>query len=226
MTWPSSFLELVLHLDLYLGQFTSTYGSVTYLVLMAIIFCETGLVVTPFLPGDSLLFAAGATANTPGTALTPGLLVLLLWIAGVCGDSTNYWIGRLVGPRAFRSRSRLLNRKHLERTHQFYEKYGPTTVIVARFVPIVRTFAPFVAGIGAMRYRRFIAYSVLGNLLWISLFVLGGFFFGGIPIVKRHFSLVIVVVILISFVPGLVEYLRHRRQARRTAPTSPPVDAV
>jgi membrane-associated protein len=189
-------------------------------VLAGIIFCETGLVVMPFLPGDSLLFAAGATSQTPHSALTPGLLLLFLWLAGVCGDSSNYWIGRFVGPRAFYGSSRLLNKRHVERTHQFYEKHGAKTVIVARFVPIVRTFAPFVAGIGAMPYRRFLLFSMAGNLLWVGLFVLGGYFFGGLEIVQKHFSLVIVVVILISLVPGLVEYAKHRRE-----PHAAPVDA-
>lgn len=220
----SGLFDIVMHLDVHLGAFTQHYGALTYAVLAGIIFCETGLVVTPFLPGDSLLFAAGATAQTPGSALTPGLLLLILWLAGCCGDSTNYWIGRFIGPRAFRSNSRLLNRKHLERTHEFYEKYGASTVIVARFVPIVRTFAPFVAGIGAMRYRRFVLFSLVGNLLWVGIFVLGGYFFGSLPLVKRHFSLVIVVVILISLVPGLVEYFKHRRRSQQAvAPAS--VDA-
>jgi membrane-associated protein len=224
MQLPTSLFDLIMHLDVYLGAFTSHYGSLTYAALAGIIFCETGLVVTPFLPGDSLLFAAGATSQTPNSALTPGLLLLILWLAGVCGDSTNYWIGRFIGPRAFHSNSRLLNKKHLERTHQFYERHGASTVIVARFVPIVRTFAPFVAGIGAMRYRRFIIFSVTGNFLWVGLFVLGGYFFGGLEVVKKHFSLVIVVVILISFVPGIVEYLKHRREAKSPKrPTS--VDA-
>ncbi len=213
----SGLFEIVMHLDVHLGAFTQHYGTLTYAVLAGIIFCETGLVVTPFLPGDSLLFAAGATAQTPGSALTPGLLLLILWLAGCCGDSTNYWIGRFIGPRAFRTNSRLLNKKHLERTHEFYEKYGGSTVIVARFVPIVRTFAPFVAGIGAMRYRRFVLFSMVGNLLWVGIFVLGGYFFGSLPLVKQHFSLVIVAVILISFVPGLVEYLKHRRRSKQAA---------
>jgi membrane-associated protein len=213
MLLPTSLFDLVMHLDIYLGAFTNHYGTLTYTVLAGIIFCETGLVVTPFLPGDSLLFAAGATSRTPHSALVPGLLLLILWLAGCLGDSSNYWIGRFVGPRAFHSNSRLLNKKHLERTHQFYEKHGAKTVIVARFVPVVRTFAPFVAGIGAMPYRRFLAFSVTGNLLWVGMFVLGGYFFGGLPVVQKHFSLVIVVVILISLVPGLVEYVKHRRQS-------------
>jgi membrane-associated protein len=214
MLLPTSLFDLIMHLDTYLGAFTNHYGTLTYAVLAGIIFCETGLVVTPFLPGDSLLFAAGATSQTPGSALTPGLLLLFLWLAGVCGDSCNYWIGRFIGPRAFHSASRALNKKHLERTHQFYEKHGAKTVIVARFVPIVRTFAPFVAGIGAMPYRRFVLFSVAGNLLWVGLFVLGGFFFGGLPMVQKHFSVVIVVVIFISLIPGLVEYVKHRRELR------------
>ena len=225
MELPTGLFDLVMHLDKYLGAFTSHYGVLTYAVLAGIIFCETGLVVTPFLPGDSLLFAAGATASTPGTALTPGLLLLILWLAGVAGDSTNYWIGRFIGPRAFHSNSRLLNKKHLERTRVFYERHGGSTVIMARFVPIVRTFAPFVAGIGAMRYRRFVIFSVLGNLLWVGLFVLGGYFFGGLPLVKDHFSMVILAVILISFVPGAVEFIKQRREFRSKPAPPAAVDA-
>ncbi len=225
MELPTGIFDLIMHLDQYLGAFTQHYGTLTYAVLAGIIFCETGLVITPFLPGDSLLFAAGVTASTPGSALTPGMLLAILWLAGVCGDSTNYWIGRFIGPRAFHSNSRLLNKKHLERTHHFYEKHGASTVIVARFVPIVRTFAPFVAGIGAMHYRRFVIFSVLGNLLWVGLFVFGGYFFGSLKVVQEHFSLVIVVVILISLVPGIIEYLKHRRESRSGPKATTSVDA-
>ncbi|HEY3398376.1 MAG TPA: DedA family protein [Armatimonadota bacterium] len=221
MQLPSSLFDLVMHLDVYLASFTATYGTLTYAALAAVIFCETGLVVTPFLPGDSLLFAAGAVTSAPGSALNPLSLFLLLWAAGICGDSSNYWIGRFVGPRAFHGTSRLLNRKHLDRTHAFYEKHGAKTVIIARFVPIVRTFAPFVAGLGAMRYRRFLAFSILGNLLWVGLFVWAGHFFANVEIVQKHFSMVIMAVILISLVPGIVEYLRHRHETKAAPPIEP-----
>ena len=225
MQLPTGLFDLIMHLDVYLGAFTQHYGTLTYAVLAGIIFCETGLVVTPFLPGDSLLFAAGATSQTPGSALSPGLLLLCLWLAGVCGDSTNYWIGRFIGPRAFHYDSWLLNKKHLARAQAFYEKHGGSTVIMARFVPIIRTFAPFVAGIGAMRYRRFVPYSMLGNLLWVGLFVWGGYFFGGLKVVQEHFSMVIVVVIIISLVPMAVEFLKHRRETRAAAEAPASVDA-
>ncbi|NLO74780.1 MAG: DedA family protein [candidate division WS1 bacterium] len=202
---PKSFFDLILHLDVYLPQAAATYEGWLYLILAAIIFCETGLVVTPFLPGDSLLFVTGAVAAQ--RSLQVVAVFFILWAAGTAGDSTNYWIGRLAGEKAF---GRFLNRKYLERTHQFYEKYGANTIVLARFVPIVRTFAPFVAGVGQMRYRRFVTYSVLGNCLWIGIFTFGGYFFGNIPLVKQHFSLVIVAIILISVMPGLVEYLRHK----------------
>jgi membrane-associated protein len=203
---PKSFFDLILHLDTYLALATQTYQGWTYLILATIIFCETGLVVTPFLPGDSLLFVAGALAARGNFYVVA--LFFILYAAGVAGDSSNYWIGRLAGEKAF---GRFMNQKHLDRTHKFYEKYGSSTIIMARFVPIVRTFAPFVAGVGEMPYRRFLTFSIIGNCLWIGLFTFGGFFFGNIPVVKEHFSIVIVAIIVISVVPGCVEYLRHRK---------------
>jgi membrane-associated protein len=203
---PKGFIDLILHLDTYLTFVTDTYHAWTYLILGAIIFCETGLVVTPFLPGDSLLFVSGAIAARG--SLNVVALWLILWAAGIAGDNSNYWIGRLAGEQAF---GRFLNRKHLDRTHKFYEKYGSSTIIMARFVPIVRTFAPFVAGVGEMQYRRFLTFSILGNCLWIGFFTFGGFFFGNLPVVKEHFSIVIVAIIFISVIPGLVEYLKHRK---------------
>jgi membrane-associated protein len=217
-----SLLDIVMHLDVHLNDFTQAHGVMTYAVLAGIIFCETGLVVTPFLPGDSLLFAAGATSAVSGLALTPTLLLLFLWLAGCCGDSCNYWVGRYIGPRAFNFKHRWFNHERLVQAHQFYEKYGPRTIIIARFMPFVRTFAPFVAGIGDMPYPRFLTFSVAGNLLWVGIFVLGGYFFGSLGPVKKHFTLVIMAVILISLVPGFVEYLKHRRAARAAAPA--PVD--
>jgi membrane-associated protein len=207
------FIDLVLHLDQHLVELVNQYQSWTYGILALIIFCETGLVVTPILPGDSLLFAVGALASKGRLNVT--LVVALLALAAIVGDSVNYWIGRTVGPRDFASeRSRWFNRSYLERTHAFYEKYGGKTLILARFMPIIRTFAPFVAGIGKMTYLKFLAYSVSGGILWISLLTYAGYFFGEIPIVKRNFSLVIVAVIAISLLPAVIEFLRARRSGK------------
>lgn len=205
------FVDWVLHLDTHLDILIQTYGAWTYLLLFIIVFCETGLVVTPFLPGDSLLFAVGTFAARG--SLDPAFAILFLAGAAIAGDTVNYWAGFVVGPRVFhRDDVRLLNRKHLERTHAFYERHGGKTIILARFIPIIRTFAPFVAGIGRMSYGRFLAYNVLGGILWVVLFVLGGFHFGNLPVVQRHFSLVILAIIIISVMPGVIEYLRHRRR--------------
>lgn len=204
-------IDLVLHLDQHLVELVTQYGGWAYAILFLIIFCETGLVVTPFLPGDSLLFAIGALAATGG--LDVFTLFVLLTSASIAGDTVNYWLGYKVGPKVFHGKgSRYLNPKHLERTHDFYEKYGAKTVILARFIPIIRTFAPFVAGIGRMPYSRFLPYSVIGGVLWISIFVYAGYFFGNIPVVKRNFTLVIVAIIVISILPAVIEYLKHRRE--------------
>ncbi|OGF58780.1 MAG: hypothetical protein A2Y62_09775 [Candidatus Fischerbacteria bacterium RBG_13_37_8] len=201
-------IDIILHLDKHLKVIIEHYGSWTYLILFTIVFCETGLVVTPILPGDSLLFAAGAFAAIG--ALEPAVLLLLLAVAAILGDTVNYWIGHYVGPKVFHKENvKFLNKKHLERTHKFYEKYGGKTIILARFIPIIRTFAPFVAGIGAMTYLKFIIYNVVGGIAWVVIFVLGGYYFGNIPIVKRNFTLVIFAIIFISILPGLIEYLRH-----------------
>ncbi|HKQ78203.1 MAG TPA: DedA family protein [Blastocatellia bacterium] len=209
------FIDVILHLDTHLVELVSRYGTFSYAILFAIIFCETGLVVTPFLPGDSLLFAIGALSAKG--ALNVYTVAFLLMLAAIIGDSTNYWIGYFVGPKVFRSESsRWLNRKHLERTSQFYERYGVKTVIIARFMPIVRTFAPFVAGIGRMYYPRFLCFSVLGSILWIGLFVSAGYLFGNIPVVKRNFTLVILAIIFLSLLPALIEVARERRW-RKTA---------
>jgi len=209
MEWIKYAIDLFVHLDRHLGQIISDYGTWTYLILLTIIFCETGLVVTPFLPGDSLLFAAGSFAARGD--LNPHLLFVLLSIAAILGDTANYWIGAYVGPRAFSGEIRWLKKEYLDRTHQFYEKYGGKTIILARFVPIIRTFAPFVAGIGAMSYGRFILYNVLGGVAWVGLFVYVGYGFGNLPWVKDNFSLVIVAIVLISVMPMVVEYWRSRR---------------
>ncbi len=207
----SHLIDLLLHLDRHLSAIIQEYGVWTYLILFLIIFCETGLVVTPVLPGDSLLFAVGTFCATG--ALDLWFTILLLAIAAVLGDTVNYAIGYRVGPQIFRNKkSRLLNPKHLEQTHRFYERYGAKTIVIARFVPIVRTFAPFVAGIGRMSYGKFVAYNVGGGILWVVLLVLGGYAFGNIPIVKRNFSLVIFAIIILSILPGVIEIVRQRRR--------------
>lgn len=209
-----AFVNIFLHLDQYLSMVIQTYGIWTYLLLFLIIFMETGLVVTPFLPGDSLLFAAGAFAALG--AMKVELLYLLLAAAAIFGDTVNYWIGHLIGPRAFSGRVRFLKQEYLQRTHEFYEKYGGKTIILARFVPIIRTFAPFVAGVGEMTYWKFLSYNVFGGLLWVALFVFGGYYFGNLPTVRENFTLVVLAIILISVLPGVVEYLKGR-SAQRSA---------
>ncbi len=205
-----SIVDLFLHLDQHLGQLISQYGTWTHLILFLIVFCETGLVVTPFLPGDSLLFAAGTFAALG--ALDLWVIVILLIIAAIIGDTVNYWIGAYIGPRAFRGDVRFLRKEYLDRTHAFYEKHGGKTIILARFVPIIRTFAPFVAGVGAMSYPKFISYNIIGAVLWVGLFVLGGYFFGNISVVRENFSLVILAIIALSVIPFAVEALRSRRR--------------
>jgi membrane-associated protein len=196
-------VDLFLHLDKYLDVIIQDYGAWTYLILLVIIFCETGLVITPFLPGDSLLFAAGTFAARG--SLDVHVLFVLLAGAAIAGDTANYWIGSVVGPRAFSGKHRFLNQRHLQRTHAFYERHGGKTIVLARFIPIIRTFAPFVAGIGAMHYPRFIAYNVVGGVIWVFVFLYGGYFFGGLEVVRRNFTLVILAIILISVLPIVVE---------------------
>jgi membrane-associated protein len=205
-------VDLFLHLDKHLSALIASYGSWTYAILFLIVFCETGLVVTPFLPGDSLLFAAGTFAALG--VMDPWLLAALLIAAALLGDNVNYWIGRRIGPAAFSGRFRLLNQTHLRKTEMFYERHGGKTIIMARFVPILRTFAPFVAGVGAMRYRRFLLFSVMGAVLWVGLFVSGGYLFGNIPAVRANFTLVVLGIIAVSVLPIVVEWLRSRRAAQ------------
>jgi membrane-associated protein len=206
-------IDLFLHLDVHLREIVAQYAGWSYAILFAVIFCETGLVVTPFLPGDSLLFAAGAVAATG--ALNPWWLFLALSVAAILGDTVNNWLGHYVGPRAFTGKVRFLKKEHLDRTHRFFEKYGGKTIILARFVPIIRTFAPFVAGIGAMSYGKFILYNIVGGIAWVGLFVFGGYLFAEIEFVQKNFSLVIIVIILISVMPMAIEYWRARRDAKR-----------
>ncbi len=220
------FVDFFLHLDRHLAEVIQAYGAWTYGLIFVIVFLETGLVVTPFLPGDSLLFAAGSFAALG--ALDLRLLFLLLSAAAIGGDTVNYSIGHYLGPKVFHyPKSRLFNPEHLRQTHEFYERYGGKTIIIARFVPIVRTFAPFVAGIGAMSYLRFLAYNVVGGLLWVAVCLFAGYFFGNLPLVKKNFSLVILAIIVLSVMPAVVEYLRQRALARRTRAVSaagpPPV---
>lgn len=201
-------VDLFLHLDKHLHEIITQYGTLTYVILFGVIFAETGLVFTPFLPGDSLLFAAGTFAAIG--SLNVHLLFLLLTIAAILGDTVNYWIGNYFGPRVFEKKIRFLKKEHLEKTHQFYEKHGGKTIIIARFIPIIRTFAPFVAGVGAMTYSKFILFNIVGGVLWCALFVYGGYFFGNLPVVKNNFSIVIVVIIFISILPGIIEFARHK----------------
>ena len=210
-------VDFFLHLDKHLAEVIASYGGYTYALLFVIVFLETGLVVTPILPGDSLLFAAGTFAALG--SLNVWAVVGLLCVAAVLGDTVNYGIGKYLGPKVFHfPKSRFFNPEHLRKTHAFYEKYGGKTIIIARFVPIVRTFAPFVAGIGAMTYPTFIAYNVIGGVAWVFVCVFAGYFFGNLPIVKNNFSLVILAIVVISIMPAVVEYIRHRR-ARISAAT-------
>jgi len=204
-------LDIALHLDSYLSAIIQQYGLWTYAILFAVIFIETGFVVMPFLPGDSLLFAAGAFAALG--ALKVGWLIAVLAAAAIIGDTVNYWVGHFLGPKVFnKEKARFFKKEHLDRTHAFFEKYGGKTIIIARFVPIVRSFAPLVAGIGRMSYGKFIAYNVIGGVGWVVLLVGAGYFFGNIPVVKNNFSLAILAIIALSTVPIVTEYLRHRKK--------------
>jgi membrane-associated protein len=211
----SDIISFFLHLDTHLDQIIRDYGTWTYGILFLIIFMETGFVVTPFLPGDSLLFMAGTFAALG--SLNVALLFLLLFVAAILGDTINYWIGHAIGPRVFERDYRFLKREYLERTQRFYEKHGGKTIVLARFVPIVRTFAPFVAGVGTMNYGRFIAFNVFGGFIWTAIFIFLGYFFGNIPFVRRNFELVIVAIILISVLPMVVEYIRSRSHNKQSS---------
>ena len=212
-------IDVFVHLDAYLHVVIQQYGAWTYLLLF-VVFLETGVVVTPFLPGDSLLFAAGAFAAAG--SLEVGWVFGLLFVAAVLGDTVNYRIGYSVGPRAFHGQNRFFKREHLDRTHQFYERHGGKTIVIARFIPIIRTFAPFVAGIGRMSYGQFVVYNIGGGLLWTVLFVFGGYYFGNLPVVKRHFTLVILAIIIISVLPAGLEFLRNYRRKAPSAQAPPP----
>ncbi|MGN6039887.1 MULTISPECIES: DedA family protein [Serratia] len=209
-------IDFILHIDVHLAELVAQYGMWVYAILFLILFCETGLVVTPFLPGDSLLFVAGALAALPTNDLNVHTMVALMAVAAIIGDAVNYTIGRLFGEKLFSNpNSKIFRRSYLDKTHQFYEKHGGKTIILARFVPIVRTFAPFVAGMGHMSYRHFAAYNVIGALVWVLLFTYAGYMFGDLPVVQENLKLLIVGIIIVSILPGVIEIWRHKRAAAR-----------
>ena len=210
-------IDFVLHIDVHMAELVAQYGMWIYAILFVIIFCETGLVVTPFLPGDSLLFVAGALASLPTNHVNVHLMILMLMAAAILGDAANYTIGRFFGERLFRNpNSKIFKQSYLEKTHHFYEKNGGKTIILARFVPIVRTFAPFVAGMGHMSYRHFASYNIIGGVVWVALFSYAGYLFGGLEVVQRNLKLLIVLIIFISLVPMAVEIWRNKRKAKKT----------
>jgi membrane-associated protein len=211
-------IDFILHMDHYLTQIINAVGGWTYLVLFVVIFIETGLVVTPFLPGDSLLFAAGALSALPDSILHVHWMYLLMAIAAVLGDTANYWIGHFLGTKAFSSKSRLFKKEYLDRTQAFYEKHGGKTIFLARFIPIIRTFAPFVAGVGKMTYLHFITYNIVGGIVWTALFIYGGYFFGNLPFVQNHFSLIVIAIIFISILPAVYEVIKARME-KKTSPS-------
>lgn len=215
-------IDFVLHMERYLGLILDKYHSWTFLLLFFVIFMETGFVVTPFLPGDSLIFAAGAFAGLG--YLHVGVLFVIFAVAAIAGDTVNYWIGHYIGPRAFSGNVRFLKKEYLDRTHVFFEKYGGKTIILARFIPIIRTFAPFVAGVGEMSYGKFIVYNIVGGLAWVALFTFLGYFFGNLPIVKNNFAFVIIAIILLSLLPAIIEFVRSRKMPHTEVehPAEPP----
>lgn len=216
MDWLKHFIDIVLHLDKHLDGLVAQFGPWLYVILFLIIFCETGLVVTPFLPGDSLLFAVGALAARPD-GLNFWILLVSLLLAAIIGDSVNYWIGHLLGDKLQKKFPRLIKADHVKRTHDFYERYGGKTLIIARFVPIVRTFAPFVAGIGNMLYSRFMMFNISGAVLWICLLLSAGYFFGNLAIVRNNFSVVVLAIIILSILPAVIEFIRERKKLKQKA---------
>jgi membrane-associated protein len=221
MNLIQNFIELVLHLDKHLAVLLNQVGAyATYAILFGVIFIETGIVIFPFLPGDSLLFAAGSLAALPGSPLNVLVLFALMAIAAILGDTVNYWIGHAIGERVYTEKIRFIKKEYIDRTHAFYEKHGGITIFLARFIPIIRTFAPFVAGVGEMSYGKFFSYNVLGGLTWTALFVFGGYFFGSLKFVQDNFSFVIIAIIVISFVPVVFEAVQARRGAGAAKPAS------
>ena len=213
----SSLIDFILHIDDHLVEIVNNYQTWTYLILFLIIFAETGLVVTPFLPGDSLLFAAGAIIAKPETNLNVFVMWGLLMVAGILGDMVNYHIGKYIGPKAFSGKYKFLKKEYLEKTEKFYEKYGGKTIIYARFVPIVRTFAPFVAGVGSMSYGKFASYNVIGAILWVTSFLFIGYFFGGLPIIKDNFTIVVFAIIFLSILPPIIEIVKEKFSKKKEA---------
>ena len=218
MDFVLQFIDFFVHLDVHLAEIISQYGTLTYAILFLIIFVETGLVVMPFLPGDSLLFAAGALAALDGSVLNIGWMIALLMVAAISGDTVNYWIGHTLGEKAYDSK--WVKKEYLDKTHEFFEKHGGKTIFLARFVPIIRTFAPFVAGVGQMSYKYFFSYNVIGGLTWVPLFSLAGYFFGGLEFVEHNFSLVIFAIIGISLVPVFIEAWKARKESQEKAETT------
>lgn len=210
----SQFIDIFLHLDKYLETIITNYGSLTYLVLFIILFCETGLVVTPFLPGDSLIFAAAAFAAVG--SLNIFMLIFILLLAAIIGDTVNYHIGKYLGPKALEKENKFIKKEHIEKTHKFYEKYGGKAIIIARFIPIVRTLAPFVAGVGEMEYKKFITYNIAGGSLWVVGVSLLGYFFGTLPVVEKNFTLVILGIIFISILPAAIEIVRSKLASKKS----------
>jgi len=212
-----SLIDFILHIDDHLVEIVNNYQTWTYLILFLIIFAETGLVVTPFLPGDSLLFAAGAIIAKPETDLNIFIMWGLLFTAGIIGDLVNYHIGKYIGPKAFSGRYKFLKKEYLDKTEGFYDKYGGKTIIYARFVPIIRTFAPFVAGVGSMSYTKFASYNIIGSFLWVTSFLFIGYFFGGLPIIKDNFTIVIFAIIILSLVPPILEVVKEKYKNKKQA---------
>lgn len=204
-------LDYLLHIDIYLASFIENYGVLTYAILFLIIFLETGLIITPFLPGDSLLFAAGALATIG--SLNPLFLFILLGAAAIFGDTVNYWTGRKIGQKIFERDRPFVSEEYLKRTQNFYEKHGKKTIIIARFIPIIRTFTPFIAGVGKMTYSTFIGYNIIGGILWVAAFIFGGYFFGNIPLVKENFGVVIIAIIILSLIPSVIEFWKHKKNS-------------
>jgi membrane-associated protein len=214
MEFLAYLIDVFIHLDKHLSELIAMFGPYIYVILFLVIFCETGLVVTPFLPGDSLLFVIGAFAAKGDFEL--GLVFAILCAAAISGNVVNYHIGRYLGPKVFLGKTRFLKKEYLDRTHEFYDKHGAKTIVIARFLPIIRTFAPFVAGIGRMEYKRFTIYNIVGCVAWLGAFIFGGYFFGNVPIVKQNLTIVILAIVVLSFVPSVIEVMRHRRNSRKS----------